>query len=126
MRWSLTLGSIGGTAIRIHVTFLLFLIWLGAIYYRQGGAEAAWQGTIFVVLIFLCVLLHELGHVFAARRTWASPGCCGSGSALASTLRISPRSTIPQSPWRQRSPAPTSFWFCSTLSRPFLWLAARC
>ena len=44
MRWSLTLGSIGGTAIRIHVTFLLFLIWLGAIYYRQGGAEAAWQG----------------------------------------------------------------------------------
>jgi Zn-dependent protease len=50
------------------VTFLLFLIWLGAIYYRQGGAEAAWQGTIFVVLIFLCVLLHELGHVFAARR----------------------------------------------------------
>ena len=68
MAWSLTLGSIGGTAIRIHVTFLLFLIWLGAIYYRQGGAEAAWQGTIFVVLIFLCVLLHELGHVFAARR----------------------------------------------------------
>jgi Zn-dependent protease len=68
MRWSLTLGSIGGTAIRIHVTFLLFLIWLGAIYFRQGGAEAAWQGTIFVVLIFLCVLLHELGHVFAARR----------------------------------------------------------
>jgi Zn-dependent protease/CBS domain-containing protein len=68
MRWSLNLGSIGGTAIRIHVTFLLFLIWLGAIYYRQGGAEAAWQGTIFIVLIFLCVLLHELGHVFAARR----------------------------------------------------------
>jgi Zn-dependent protease len=67
MRWSLSLGSIGGTAIRIHVTFLLFLIWLGAIYYRQGGAEAAWQGTIFIVLIFLCVLLHELGHVFAAR-----------------------------------------------------------
>ena len=68
MRWSLSLGSVAGTAIRIHVTFLLFLIWLGAIYYRQGGAEAAWQGTIFIVLIFLCVLLHELGHVFAARR----------------------------------------------------------
>jgi len=67
MRWSLNLGSIGGTAIRIHVTFLLFLIWLAAIYYRQGGAEAAWQGTIFIVLLFLCVLLHELGHVFAAR-----------------------------------------------------------
>jgi Zn-dependent protease/CBS domain-containing protein len=68
MRWSLKLGSLGGTEIRIHVTFLLFLIWIGAIYYRQGGADAAWQGTIFIVLIFLCVLLHELGHVFAARR----------------------------------------------------------
>jgi Zn-dependent protease/CBS domain-containing protein len=68
MRWSLRIGSIGGTAILIHVTFLLFLIWLGAIYYRQGGVDAAWQGTIFIVLLFLCVLLHELGHVFAARR----------------------------------------------------------
>lgn len=68
MRWSLNLGSIAGTAIRIHVTFLLFLVWLGTVYYHQGGAEAAWQGTIFIVLIFLCVLLHELGHVFAARR----------------------------------------------------------
>jgi Zn-dependent protease len=68
MRWSLRIGSLGGTAILIHVTFLLFLIWLGAIYYRQGGADAAWQGTIFIVLLFLCVLLHELGHVFAARR----------------------------------------------------------
>src|SRR5918996_1427362 len=67
MRWSMTIASIWGTVIRIHITFLLFLIWIGAIYYRQGGAEAAWQGTIFIVLIFLCVLLHELGHVFAAR-----------------------------------------------------------
>ena len=68
MRWSLNVGSIAGTAIRIHITFLLFLVWLGTVYYRQGGAEAAWQGTIFIVLLFLCVLLHELGHVFAARR----------------------------------------------------------
>lgn len=68
MRWSLRIGSVGGTAILIHVTFLLFLAWLGAVYYSRGGIEAAWQGTIFIVIIFLCVLLHELGHVFAARR----------------------------------------------------------
>jgi Zn-dependent protease/CBS domain-containing protein len=67
MPWSLRLGSIGGTAILIHVTFLLFLIWLGVVYWRAGGPEAAVQGTIFIVLLFLCVLLHELGHVFAAR-----------------------------------------------------------
>lgn len=68
MPWSITVGNIAGTAIRIHVTFLLFLVWIGAAYYRQGGAGAAWEGVVFVVLLFLCVLLHELGHVFAARR----------------------------------------------------------
>jgi len=67
MRWSLPIGSLAGTVIRIHVTFLLFLVWLWALFFRQGGAEAAWQGTTFIVLIFFCVLLHELGHVFAAR-----------------------------------------------------------
>jgi Zn-dependent protease/CBS domain-containing protein len=68
MPWSLTVGRVAGTAIRIHVTFLLFLIWIWAAYYRQGGASAAWEGVAFVALLFLCVLLHELGHVFAAKR----------------------------------------------------------
>ena len=68
MPWSLTLGSVVGTAVRIHVTFLLFLVWIWAAYYRLGGAAAAWEGVAFVALLFLCVLLHEFGHVFAARR----------------------------------------------------------
>lgn len=68
MPWSLTIGRLGETAIRIHVTFLLFLIWIWAAYYRAGGAQAAWEGVVFVALLFACVLLHELGHVFAARR----------------------------------------------------------
>jgi Zn-dependent protease/CBS domain-containing protein len=68
MQWSLTLGRFGGTAIRVHVTFLLLLVWLGAIYYQQGGPQAAIEGVIFIALLFLCVLLHELGHVYAARR----------------------------------------------------------
>ncbi|MFG1479855.1 site-2 protease family protein [Xanthobacter sp. V4C-4] len=67
MPWSLTIGRLGETAIRIHVTFLLFLVWIWAAYYRAGGAEAAWQGVLFVALLFACVLLHELGHVVAAR-----------------------------------------------------------
>ena len=68
MRWSLNLGSIAGTAIRIHVTFLLFLVWLGTVYYHQGGAEAAWQGTIFIVLIFLCVLLLMISPLLLLKR----------------------------------------------------------
>ncbi|MGE4373326.1 MAG: site-2 protease family protein [Xanthobacter sp.] len=67
MAWSLTIGRVGGTAIRIHVTFLLFLVWIWAAYYQAGGAHEAWQGVLFVALLFACVMLHELGHAFAAR-----------------------------------------------------------
>jgi Zn-dependent protease/CBS domain-containing protein len=68
MPWSLTVGHVYGTAVRIHVTFLLFLIWIWAAYYQRGGSGAAWEGVAFVALLFLCVLLHEFGHIFAARR----------------------------------------------------------
>ena len=67
MQWSLTIGRVAGTAIRIHITFLLLLVWIGAIYYQRGGPEQAIEGVVFIALLFLCVLLHELGHVFAAR-----------------------------------------------------------
>lgn len=68
MTWSIPIGAVRGTVIRIHVTFLLFLLWIGITHYAQGGTGAAVQGVMFIALLFLCVLLHELGHVFAARR----------------------------------------------------------
>jgi Zn-dependent protease/CBS domain-containing protein len=67
MGWSLNIGSIAGTAVRIHITFLLFLIWIFGASYAAGGADAAWSGLLFLVLIFACVLAHEFGHIFAAR-----------------------------------------------------------
>ncbi|MEI6572331.1 MAG: site-2 protease family protein [Alphaproteobacteria bacterium] len=68
MRWSIDLGSIAGTAIRVHVTFLLFLAFIGILTYRANGPEAAWDTLAFIVLIFVCVLAHEFGHVLMARR----------------------------------------------------------
>ena len=41
------------------------LIWLS--YYQIGGAPAAWEGVAFVIAVFACVVLHEFGHVAAAR-----------------------------------------------------------
>src|SRR5262249_40373330 len=32
-----------------------------------GGPEAAWQGLVFLVLLFACVVAHEFGHIFTAR-----------------------------------------------------------
>ncbi len=68
MTWSITVARVGGTDVRIHVTFLLLLGWIWFAYYQLGGTQAAWEGVIFILLLFLCVLLHEFGHVFAARR----------------------------------------------------------
>src|SRR5215471_14584183 len=67
MSWSLNIGSVAGTAVRVHVTFLLFLAWIFGVNYFSGGSQAAWSGLLFIVLLFLCVLLHEFGHIFTAR-----------------------------------------------------------
>ena len=67
MSWSLNIGSVAGTAIRIHVTFVLLLAWIFGVNYISGGPQAAWSALLFVVLLFLCVLLHEFGHIFTAR-----------------------------------------------------------
>jgi Zn-dependent protease/CBS domain-containing protein len=67
MGWSLKIGSVAGTAVRIHVTFLLFLAWIFGVNLVASGQEAAWSGLVFMVLLFLCVLLHEFGHIFTAR-----------------------------------------------------------
>jgi len=67
MSWSLNIGRVAGTVVRIHLTFLLFLAWIFAASYAQGGAATAWDSLAFMVLLFLCVLLHEFGHIFTAR-----------------------------------------------------------
>jgi stage IV sporulation protein FB len=67
MAWSVNIGSIAGTAIRIHFTFLLFLVWIFVASWASGGSAAAWDGLAFMLLLFACVLAHEFGHIFVAR-----------------------------------------------------------
>jgi stage IV sporulation protein FB len=68
MLWSIPVARIAGTVVRVHVTFLLFLVWIGGAQWRLGGREAAVEGVLFMVLLFACVLAHEFGHILAARR----------------------------------------------------------
>ena len=67
MSWSINIGRIAGTAVRIHLTFLLFLGWIFIASWYSGGQQAAWSGLLFMVLLFACVLAHEFGHIFTAR-----------------------------------------------------------
>src|SRR5207253_8701019 len=67
MSWSLPIIRIAGIQLRIHITFLLLIAWLGLGYYAQGGSAAAVSGILVIVLLFVCVVLHEFGHAFAAK-----------------------------------------------------------
>jgi Zn-dependent protease/CBS domain-containing protein len=67
MSWSLNIGKVAGTVVRLHITFVLFLAWIFVSNYASSGATIAWNSLLFVVLLFLCVLLHEFGHIFTAR-----------------------------------------------------------
>jgi Zn-dependent protease/CBS domain-containing protein len=67
MSWSINIGTIAGTAVRIHITFLLFLGWIFFASYVAEGPDAAMRSTVFLLLLFACVLAHEFGHIFTAR-----------------------------------------------------------
>ncbi|HEX4696058.1 MAG TPA: site-2 protease family protein [Candidatus Udaeobacter sp.] len=67
MSWSLPILRVAGIQVRIHITFLLLIAWLAFGYYAQGGSAVAASRMIFILLLFLCVVLHEFGHAFAAK-----------------------------------------------------------
>jgi len=70
MVWSFKLLSVNGIPIRIHITFLLVVAWAAYSGFTANRADWA-QGVAFMValvlLLFLCVLLHELGHSLVAQ-----------------------------------------------------------
>jgi Zn-dependent protease/CBS domain-containing protein len=68
MKWSFRIAKVAGTEVRIHATFFLLLIWIGASFLVSGGVVAAVSSVAFVCTLFVCVVLHEFGHVFAAKR----------------------------------------------------------
>jgi len=64
MKWSFRIATVAGTEVRIHVTFLLLL----AFFAIQAGPGHALESVLMICAMFFCVLLHEFGHVWAARR----------------------------------------------------------
>lgn len=64
---SIKLFEVAGTAVRVHPTFFLLLAWTAAIHWMQGGLQEAVTSVLFVVVLFVCVVLHEFGHILMAR-----------------------------------------------------------
>lgn len=68
MGWSFTIGRIAGTAVKLHGTFLLLIAFVAMRGFREGGGPGALEAVVLLLTLFTCVLLHEFGHVAAARR----------------------------------------------------------
>lgn len=69
MKYSLYLGKVKGIQISIHWTFLILILWIVFANLRYGSDfnEILWS-VGFILVIFLCVILHELGHAIAAQQ----------------------------------------------------------
>ena len=69
MKWSLRLVRVAGIDVFVHWTFVLLVFWIFTSHISQGESTAmAIEGVLFVLSIFGCVILHELGHALTARR----------------------------------------------------------
>lgn len=70
MGTSFTLFRIAGTELKIHWSFALILVW-GAVVFGIGASSiltGMLYGMLVIVLLFVCVTLHEFGHAIAAKR----------------------------------------------------------
>jgi Zn-dependent protease len=69
MRWSLKIAKLAGIDIFIHFTFFILLTWVAFIQWKLNGSfGAAFSGIVFILAIFTCVVLHELGHALTAKK----------------------------------------------------------
>ena len=70
MKWSWKVGHVAGIGVFVHWTFLLLIAWVVYYLYAWEGKGLAGivHGILFVLAIFGCIVLHELGHALTARR----------------------------------------------------------
>ena len=63
-----SLGKIFGVEVKMHGTFLLLLGFVAISGLLQGGLFQALMSLALSVIIFAVVVMHEFGHILAARR----------------------------------------------------------
>lgn len=69
MKGALNLGKLAGIKVWLHWSFLLLVIWIVIMESRRGSdLQTILISIAFILVIFFCIVLHELGHALTARR----------------------------------------------------------
>src|SRR2546430_15036950 len=68
MLTSLRLTRVAGIDIKVHASFALILAFGGMQWGAAFGLRGVMFGLVSTMLLFTCVLLHELGHSLVAKR----------------------------------------------------------
>jgi Zn-dependent protease/CBS domain-containing protein len=68
MGWSFPVGRVLGISVRLHVTFVLLLGFIGYGGFIQAGPSGAIWSLAWLCSIFACIVLHELGHSVVAQQ----------------------------------------------------------
>lgn len=68
-RYSLNIGKPFGIRVSVHWTFSLLIVWIVFISINRGlELPQILMHILFVLTLFVCVVLHELGHSLTAIR----------------------------------------------------------
>jgi Zn-dependent protease/predicted transcriptional regulator len=97
MRWSLTIGRVFGITLRLHVTFLLLLAFVAYSGFVEAGAGGAGWALALVCSVFVCIVLHELGHSVVAQQL----GVTVKSITLLPIGGVAALRSIPENPWHE-------------------------
>ncbi len=97
LAWSINLFRVFGIQLAVHVSFFLLLAYVG----YEGWMEAALPGLLWsvglILIFFVCVILHELGHSLTAQRY----GVRVSRILLLPIGGMAEFDRIPRNPWQE-------------------------
>src|SRR5690348_8155948 len=71
--WSIPAGKILGVEIRLHLSFLFVLLFVGLNEQAARAIPSPWRGAALAAIIFGSIVLHELAYILLESRSGLAP-----------------------------------------------------